>query len=149
MRRTALVALFFAGLASGAGAETLRLDLTEPDHLPAAQPPPADPEILPPHPVMVRPRIVYAFSGALGAFAVSDATLSRLCRRGAFVQKTDRFFWARTPQKSYGVAFPTGGSLADLSDKKRLDMVYFFEDQDSDCRVYAGYMAKLMPYYKP
>jgi hypothetical protein len=141
--------LLAALAAAAANAETLRLDRTDPQHMPPQHPPPAEGEPLPQYPVRVRPRIVYSLPGKLADWAKEDTMLSRLCRRGSFVQRQDRFFWARTPQRSYGVAFPTGDSLVDLAKKAKTTMAYFFEDQDGDCQVYPAPMAKLMPYYKP
>lgn len=141
--------LLAALLAMPVHAQTLRLDRTEPGHMPPQHPPTVDPMPLPQYPVRVRPRIVYSFKDRLIDWAAEDKELSRLCRRGAFVQQQDRFFWARTPQRSYGVAFPTGGSLIDMQSKAKAQMVYFFEDQDGDCHVYVSNMTKVMPYYRP
>lgn len=141
--------LFAVFLALPAQAEGLRLDRPDADHLPPQTPPPVDPIPLPQYPVRVRPRIVYSFKDKLIDWAAEDKVLSHLCRRGAFVQTQDRFFWARTSERSYGVAFLNGGSLIDMQKKAKPQLVYFFEDQDGDCHVYVSNIAKLMPYYRP
>lgn len=126
-----------------------RLDRPDAGHMGAERFPPLDMMWIPKYPTMDVPRVVYKLPDVLGAFTKIDRVLSQACRRLAFVQKVDRFLWARTPNGSFGVAFSTGGSLVDYRKLAKPDKVYFFEDQGGDCAVWVGEMKKLMPYYVP
>jgi len=148
-RRAIILATVPLLAASAALAEELPMGLDQPDagHSRAAHFPPLDMMWIPPHPTMISPRVVYKLPDKLTAFAKVDRVLSEACRRLGFIQKVDRYFWARTPDRSYGVAFPTGGSLVDYRKLTKPDKVYFFEDQGGDCSVWIGDMKKLLPYY--
>ncbi|CAO3430200.1 hypothetical protein [Azospirillum doebereinerae] len=92
-------------------------------------------------------RMVYRFPNGLDGLATLDKTLTHLCQRGAFIQKSDGFYWAVSPGRRYGVAFSGGANLDDAQNKRQSGKVYFFHNQDSRCTVYVGDQAKLMPHY--
>lgn len=93
-------------------------------------------------------RMVYRLPGGLDGLAVVDRALSHLCQRGAFIQRSDGYYWAVTPDRRYGVAFSGGANLEDPQGKRQPGKVYFFHGQDSRCTVYVGDQAKLMPHYR-
>ncbi|MCG5242534.1 hypothetical protein ACIU1J_18115 [Azospirillum doebereinerae] len=92
-------------------------------------------------------RMVYTLPNGLDGLATLDKTLTHLCQRGAFIQKSDGFYWAVSPGRRYGVAFSGGANLDDAQNKRQAGKVYFFHNQDSRCTVYVGDQAKLMPHY--
>jgi len=149
IRLALAVALATIVVASAAPADDRPMGLDRPNdgHGGARHFPPFDMMWIPPHPTMISPRVVYNLPDRIGAFAKVDRVLSEACRRLAFIQKVDRHFWARTRDRSYGVAFPSGGSLVDYRKLAKPDKVYFFEEQDGDCAVWIGDMKKLMPHY--
>lgn len=100
-----------------------------------------------PRTVTRRAQQVYRLPNELKAMATLDAKLSQLCRRGAFVQETNSFYWANTPGRSFGVAFPAGTSLLDPQNKRKPGKVYFFDEPEGRCEVWVGDQAKLMPHY--
>ncbi|HEY0835293.1 MAG TPA: hypothetical protein VGE72_15425 [Azospirillum sp.] len=133
--------------ASPAAAEMLRMEQTRPDHLRGFNRPLIQPERVVPRVQHIRSQVVYRLPGAVHELASLDPALSHLCRMGAFTQETPGFYWARTPQRSYGVAFSGGANLDDPQNRRTPGKVYFFEDQDSRCTVYVGDQAKLMKSY--
>jgi len=149
IRRAAALATVLVSVALQVFADDRPMRLDQPDegHGRARHFPPLDMMWIPPHPTTISPRVVYNLPDGLGAFAKVDRVLSQACRRLAFIQKVDRHFWARTRERSYGVAFPTGGSLVDYRKLAKPDKVYFFEDQGGDCAVWIGDMKKLIPHY--
>lgn len=136
-------------LASAVPVEAMRLQRSDADHVrpPASMPEPL-PQI-PPRTRFTRSRIVYSLPDGLKGFATFDRALSHLCQRGAFGQKMDGYYWAATPERRYGVAFPSGANLDDPQKQAQAGKVYFFDGQDSRCSVYIGDQSKLMPHYKP
>jgi len=144
-----VLAAFLALPACADDDRVLLPEQTQPDHMRGLHSPLLDPHPLPPYTIMVRPRVVYVLPDSAEALADPERELSRLCRRGAFIQASNRFFSAVSPKRNYGVAFPTGGSLIDLASKARANRVYFFENQSANCSVYSAVMAKMMPYYRP
>lgn len=92
-------------------------------------------------------RMVYRLPDGLKGLATLDRTLSQLCQRGAFIQKSNGYYWAVSPGRSYGVAFSGGANLDDAQNRRQPGKVYFFLGQDSRCSVYVGDQAKLMPHY--
>ncbi|MCW2243383.1 hypothetical protein [Azospirillum canadense] len=147
MNGLAVVALIMLA-AAPALADPVRVERTAPDHLRALMQPPVVPkEILPPRTRFTRSQAVYSLPKGLDGLAKFDPALSHLCQRGAFLQESDGFYWARTPDKRYGVAFSGGANLVDPQGKRQKGQVYFFDGQDSRCRVYVGEQARLMPNY--
>ena len=140
-----LVVLLVAPLS--AAADPMRVERTDPDHLRALNRPFIPKEVIPPRTRFVRSQMVYKLPQGLDGLLKFDAALSRLCQRGAFGQETDGYYWARTPEKRYGVAFSGGANLADPQNKRQTGKVYFFEKQDSRCAVYVGDQAMLMRHY--
>lgn len=131
-----------------AAAETVKPARPDRDHLaPLPQPPPVPPPVLPPRTRFERAQVVYRLPMALPEIADADPTLSRLCRLGAFVQETNGFYWARTPQRSYGVAFSGGANLVDPQNRRRPGKVYFFQDPDARCTVWVADQARVMSHY--
>jgi len=130
-----------------AAAEMLRLEQTRPDHLRGFNRPLIQPERVVPRTRIIRSQVVYRLPTDLREVATLDPALSHLCRMGAFTQETPGFYWARTPQRTYGVAFSGGANLDDPQKKRQAGKVYFFDDQDSRCSVYIGDQAKLMKSY--
>ncbi|MFL7901277.1 hypothetical protein ACJ41P_09105 [Azospirillum argentinense] len=147
MKVIAVVPLSLALLAVPAAADPMRVERTDPGHLRALNRSSLPPEVIPPRTRYVRSQAVYSLPKGLDGFTRHDAALSRLCQRGAFGQETDGFYWARTPDKRYGVAFSGGANLSDPQNKRKAGEVYFFDGQDSRCKVYVGEQAKLMPHY--
>lgn len=96
------------------------------------------PQFHPPRTQYVRSQAVYRLPDGLRGVATRDRRLSQLCRRGAFVQKIDGFYWARTTDRRYGVAFGSGYNLIDAQSQRAPGKVYFFEDQDSRCSVHVA-----------
>lgn len=135
-------------LASGVPAEAMRLQRSDPDHVRPPASMPETPAQIPPRTRFSTSRIVYSLPDGLKGFASFDRTLSHLCQRGAFGQKMDGRYWAATPERRYGVAFPSGANLDDPQKRAQAGKVYFFDGQDSRCSVYVGDQAKLMPHYK-
>ncbi len=101
----------------------------------------------PPRIQFTQSRAVYRLPKGLDGLATLDPALSRLCQRGAFLQTTDRYFWALTPDRPFGVAFAGGASLEDPQGRRQAGKVYFFSGQDSRCAVYVGDQAKLKAHY--
>lgn len=141
------LAILVAAAPAGAQRSYLGLDQTVPEHLRGSHKPPLMEQPIPEYTAMVMPRAVYSLPDGIASAGKPDAKLSNLCRKMAFVQKVDRYYWARTKKRNYGVAFPTGGSLVDLKKSAKAGKVYFFDVQDSDCTVYVGDIVKLMPHY--
>ncbi|WP_145671969.1 hypothetical protein [Azospirillum brasilense] len=147
MNVIAAVPLLLALLSMPAAADPMRVERTDPNHLRALNRSVLAPEVIPPRSRTVRSQAVYNLPKGMDGLTRYDAALSRLCQRGAFGQEMDGFYWARTPDKRYGVAFSGGANLADPQNKRKSSEVYFFDGQDSRCRVYVGDQAKLMPHY--
>ncbi|KAA0683992.1 hypothetical protein [Roseomonas genomospecies 6] len=147
MRALAAVPLVMILLAVPAAADPMRVERTEPDHLRALNRPSIPKEVIPPRARFVRSQAVYNLPNGLSGLARYDAALSRLCQRGAFGQELDGFYWARTPDKRYGVAFSGGANLSDPQNRRKTGQVYFFDGQDSRCEVHVGDQARLMPHY--
>lgn len=138
--RAPVLALMFALLAGPALAEQ-RLGLVPPTDGPSLRPPMRTygiPEIHPPRTQYLRSQAVYKLPDGLRGIATRDRHLSELCRRGAFVQKIDGFYWARAADQRYGVAFGNGTNLLDAQSQRSPGKVYFFEDQDSRCSVHVA-----------
>lgn len=136
--RALSIAVLLAALAVPAAAEQ-RLRLVPPAVGDALHPPMrtyATPEFHPPRTQYVRSQAVYKLPDGLRGVATRDARLSELCRRGAFVQRIDGFYWARAKDRRYGVAFGSGHNLIDAQSQRAPGKVYFFEDQDSRCSVF-------------
>ncbi|MGQ9370053.1 hypothetical protein [Azospirillum sp. ST 5-10] len=145
LRVAALLPALLPGVAAADGVEPVRPDR---HHLaPPAQPPREPPPALPPRTRFVRAQVVYRLPMALSEVADADPALSRLCRRGAFVQEANGFYWARTPQRSYGVAFSGGANLIDPQNRRRPGKVYFFQDPDARCTVWVADQARVMSHY--
>lgn len=145
MKGLAAVALIALAV-SPALADPVRVERTDPDHRRALMQPPVVPkEFLAPRTRFIRSQAMYSLPKGFDGLAKFDPALSRLCQRGAFVQESDGFYWARTPDKRYGVAFSGGANLVDPQGKRQKGQVYFFDGQDSRCRVYVGEQARLMP----
>lgn len=145
---TLLIALA-AALAAGpaAAASQLRMDRTSPDHLRPPTPPLSVPEVIPHRTRFLQPARLYTLPDGLAGLATVDETLSRLCRRGAFVQQTDGYFWAQTKDRRYGVALADGINLTDAQNRRQPGKVYFFENQDSSrCTVLVGDRQRLEPF---
>ncbi|GAA4258256.1 hypothetical protein GBZ26_17140 [Azospirillum formosense] len=147
MKVIAAVPLLLVLLAVPAAADPMRVERTDPGHLRALNRSFLAPEVIPPRTRYVRSQAVYNLPKGLDGLTRYDAALSRLCQRGAFGQEMDGFYWARTPDKRYGVAFSGGANLSDPQNKRKTGEVYFFEGQDSRCNVHVGDQAKLMPHY--
>ena len=94
-----------------------------------------------------RAQVVYRLPKPLPELAVRDNALSRLCQRGAFIQEMNGFYWARTPERTYGVAFSGGANLVDPQNRRAPGKVYFFDGQDARCTVWVGEQAGLMEHY--
>ncbi|PWC43145.1 hypothetical protein [Azospirillum sp. TSO22-1] len=105
------------------------------------------PQPPPPRTRIKRAQVVYRLPKDVPELAKLDAKLSELCRRGAFVQETNGFYWARTPKRTFGVAFSGGANLVDPQNKRKPGKVYFFEEPEGMCSVWVGDQAKLMPHY--
>lgn len=94
-----------------------------------------------------RAQVVYRLPKDLPEMAKLDPKLSHLCRRGAFIQESNGFYWARTPTRTFGVAFSGGANLVDPQNKRTPGKVYFFDQPDGPCGVWVADQAKLMPHY--
>ncbi|KAA0685822.1 hypothetical protein [Azospirillum brasilense] len=147
MKVIAAVPLFLVLLAVPAAADPMRVERTDPGHLRALNRSSLPQEVIPPRTRHVRSQAVYNLPKGLDGLTRYDAALSHLCQRGAFGQEMDGFYWARTPDRRYGVAFSGGANLSDPQNKRKTGQVYFFDGQDSRCNVYVGDQAKLMPHY--
>jgi hypothetical protein len=143
----ALIGVALVQMVAAAGAEELRLQRTDPGHLPPrplgrAEPPPAS---------QWSKRegswMLYRFSEELSGLARIDWQLSRLCERGAFVQERDGRFLAATPGRSYGLAFGSGTNLRDPRKQAKAGEVYLFgRAETSACLVWSAPEAKLGKY---
>ncbi|NYZ10955.1 hypothetical protein HL658_00210 [Azospirillum sp. RWY-5-1] len=136
--RVPFLALLLALLA-GPGLAEQRLGLVPPSDGTSLRPPMRTygiPEFHPPRTQYRRSQVVYKLPDGLRGIATRDRRLSDLCRRGAFVQRIDGFYWARAADRRYGVAFGNGTNLLDAQSQRAPGKVYFFEDQDSRCSVY-------------
>ncbi len=102
---------------------------------------------LPHRPRIIRGQVIYRLPMPMREVAYADQTLSHLCRRGAFVQKMNGFYWARTPERAYGVGFPSGANLDDPQGRARPGQVYFFQNPDAFCIVWVADQRLLMPHY--
>lgn len=127
--------------------DPMPMERTDPTHLRTRDRSVTPVPVIPPRPRFVRAQPVYSLPERVTAFASYDRTLSHLCQRGAFGQQTDGHYWARTPDKRFGVAFSGGANLVDPQNRRRPGKVYFFDGQDSRCRVYVGDQAALMKHY--
>ncbi len=146
--RLALAALALLAMIEGAAAEApMPLERTHPDQLREPFRDPITPQYIPPRVPVVRSQAVYSLPDGLAKLAEPDETLSELCRRGAFVQEVDGYYWARTKNRRYGVAFSSGHNLIDLQNRRKPGRVYFFDKQDSFCTVYVGRQSRLMKHY--
>lgn len=105
------------------------------------------PEIIPPRVRFGQSYRVYSFTDPIYKVARADNTLSRLCRRGAFIQQMDGMYWAQTPDRRLGVAFSGGANLDDPQNRREKATVYFFDKQDSYCTVYAARQEAVMDRY--
>lgn len=143
----ATLLIVLVGAANSAAADPMRVERTDPTHLRALNRPIIPKEVIPPRTRFVRSQAVYSLPKGLDGLMKFDATLSHLCQRGAFGQETDGFYWARTPDKRYGVAFSGGANLVDPQNRRQTGKVYFFSGQDSRCAVYVGDRARLAPHY--
>ncbi|WP_353859506.1 hypothetical protein [Azospirillum formosense] len=146
MKVNAAASLVLLLLALPAAADPMRVERTDPGHLRALNRSFLPQQVIPPRTRHVRSQAVYNLPKGLEGLT-RDPALSRLCQRGAFGQEMDGFYWARTPDKRYGVAFSGGANLSDPQNKRKTGQVYFFDGQDSHCTVYVGDQAKLMPHY--
>ncbi|HYG90868.1 MAG TPA: hypothetical protein VD978_31950 [Azospirillum sp.] len=133
--------------AAPAAAEQLRTERTDPEHLRGFNRPYIAPQPGLPRTRYIRAQVVYRLPADLPELATPDKSLSHLCQRGAFTQQTNGFYWARTPSRSYGVAFSGGANLNDPQNRRKPGKVYFFEDQESRCTVWIADQAKLMAHY--
>lgn len=147
MRVLVAAPLLLMLLAMPAAADPMRVERTDPSHLRALNRSSIPKEVIPPRTRFVRSQTVYNLPKGLDGLTRYDSALSHLCQRGAFGQELDGFYWARTPDKRYGVAFSGGANLSDPQNKRKTGQVYFFDGQDSRCEVYVGDQAKLMPHY--
>ncbi|OYD85130.1 hypothetical protein [Azospirillum brasilense] len=147
MKLAIAVPLLLMLMAVPAAADPMRVERTDPSHMRALNRSSLPKEVISPRTRYVRSQAVYNLPKGLDGLTRYDAALSRLCQRGAFGQETDGFYWARTPDKRYGVAFSGGANLSDPQNKSKTGQVYFFDGQDSRCDVYVGDQAKLMPHY--
>lgn len=145
--RTLVMILLAASVPSAAAAERLRLDQTDPAHQRAIN----RPVIVPPS---IAPRIrydqstpVYSLPDGLDRLAKADRALSDLCQRGAFNQRMDGYYWARTKVRRYGVAFENGGSLIDPQNRRKPGNVYLFSHDNGRCTVYVAELQTLQPHY--
>jgi len=120
---------------------------TDPQHLRGILNLYVTPQPPPPRTRYRRAQVVYRLPKDLPELAKPDPKLSHLCQRGAFVQETNSFYWARTPGRSYGVAFSGGGNLVDPQNKRKPGKVYFFDEPEALCTVWVADQAKLMPHY--
>ena len=144
----ALVTAALLLTAPAGGVEMMKPERPDREHMGGLLRPPADPPVLPPPRTRyVRAQVVYRLPMALPEIADPDPTLSRLCRRGAFLQETNGFYWARTPQRSYGVAFSGGANLVDPQNRRQPGKVYFFQDPDARCTVWVADQAAVMAHY--
>lgn len=134
-------------VAMPAAAQMLPTDRTDPEHLRGLTRPYVTPQPGLPRTRHIRAQVVYRLPADLKELAKPDAQLSRLCRRGAFTQQSNGFYWARTPARSYGVAFSGGANLNDPQNRRKPGTVYFFEDETNLCTVWTAEQAKLMPHY--
>lgn len=148
-RGVVLFLILLLPFATPTAADPMRLERSDPEHLRALNRPLLPKEVIPPRTRFTRSQVVYSFPDAMTQFARFDAALSRLCQRGAFIQQTEGFYAARTPDKRYGVAFSGGANLDDAQNQRRPGQVYFFDGQDSRCKVYVGDQATLMKHYTP
>ena len=147
MRVLVAVPLLLMLLAMPAAADTMRVERTDPGHLRALSRSYFPKQTIPPRTQFVRSQVVYNPPKGLSGLTRYDAALSHLCQRGAFGQELDGLYWARSPDKRYGVAFSGGANLSDPQNKRKTGQVYFFDGQDSRCDVYVGDQARLMPHY--
>jgi len=146
--RAFLVALVVLIMGAPAAADDpMRMERTDPDHLRPLPHLLMPNEVIPPRIQYGRSQVVYNLPNGLKGLATFDKELSRLCQRGAFLQQSDGYYWARTKDKRYGVAFSGGANLDDPQNKRQPGKAYFFDGQDSRCEVYVGDQAKLMPHY--
>ena len=125
----------------------LRAERTDPDHLRPLDRTVTRPEFIPPRTRYQRSQVVYNLPDGIKSVATFDRTLSRLCQRGAFIQEMNGFYWARTPERTYGVAFSGGANLVDPQNRRAPGKVYFFDGQDARCTVWVGEQAGLMEHY--
>ncbi|WP_029007351.1 hypothetical protein [Azospirillum halopraeferens] len=147
-----LLTVALAGLlavsAPAAAVEAMKPDRPERDHMGGLlRPPPDRPERPPLRPRFARAQVVYRLPMAIPEVATADPTLSRLCRLGAFIQEVNGFYWARTPGRSYGVAFSGGANLVDPQNRRLPGKVYFFQDPDVRCTVWVADQAAVMDHY--
>lgn len=120
---------------------------TDPDHQRGILNLYVTPQPPPPRTRIRRAQVVYRLPEDIRELAKPDPALSELCRRGAFIQEVNGFYWARTPKRMFGVAFSGGANLVDPQKRRKPGTVYFFENPDGRCRVWVGDQAKLMPHY--
>ena len=123
------------------------LERTDPGHMRALFRPAIPQDHLQPRIRRTESRAVYNLPDGLDGFATIDRELSRLCQRGAFGQEIDGFYWARTRDRRYGVAFSGGANLVDPQKRRQRGKAYFFDGQDSRCTVLVGDQKKLSRHY--
>ena len=140
-------ALWLAAALFAAPAAAEQPQRTEPGHLRGMINPYVTPQPGLPRTQHIRAQVVYRLPSSLPDLATRDGALSRLCQRGAFIQEKNGFYWARTPDRVYGVAFSGGANLIDPQNKRTPGKVYFFDGQESRCTVWIGDQAKLMAHY--
>lgn len=142
-----VLALWLACPAAVLAADPMGLDRTAPGQMRGLGLPLPPLETHPPRTLFTHSRVVYRLPDGIRIFATFDRTLSHLCQRGAFIQRTAGFYWATTPDKGYGVAFSGGANLDDPQNRRQPGKVYFFDGQDSRCGVFVGDQLKLKAYH--
>ena len=144
MRRAAAIAALLLTAGTAAAEQPV---MTDPAHKRGLLDLPVLPQPGLPRTQYKRAQVVYRLPQELKDFAVRDATLSRLCQRGSFIQEKNGYYWAHTPGRAYGVAFSGGANLVDPQKQRQKAKVYFFDMPDARCTVWVGDQAKLMPHY--
>lgn len=101
-------------------------------------------EVIPPRTRFGQSYRVYSFADPIQKVGKVDYALSRLCRRGGFIQQVDGLYWAQTPDRRLGVAFSGGANLVDGQNRREKATVYFFDGQDAYCTVYVAKQEAVM-----
>jgi hypothetical protein len=145
-----LAALCILTAGPATGADRPRLAKTPPRHLESLPVNPDPPKaVLPVKPIPERlHRDVYAIRDRVRDFAQVSADLSEACRRGRFIQRLNLLFGVRSADdRPIGVAYGSGVNLHDPDRRSKLDLVYFFDRQDTSlCRVWFAPLDAVRPF---
>jgi hypothetical protein len=110
-----------------------------------------DPANAPPRPAwQYQQRIVFSFDKAAGTLLTSRPDLTKLCRQNLFLQRINMHYRAFGPgERPLGVGFGSlSVNLYDPQQKRSVDTVYFFKDQDTGrCMVSSARLEDIKRYF--